>query len=72
MDSIPNLYNNAHILPFPYIGRALHVLDANGGLHVWGKVAFEPFPSHIKNTGTDDNPHNSPGTLCVEISRQSV
>jgi len=73
MDSIPNLYKNAHILSFPYIGRAFHVLDADGSMHVWGKAALEPFPSHIKNTDTDDNPSQfSRHTVCGNFQTVSI
>ena len=37
MNFIPNLFKYPHVLLFPYIGRALHALDADGDVHVWGK-----------------------------------
>jgi len=40
MGSVPNLSKHPHFLLFPYIVRALHALDADGDVYVWGKAAF--------------------------------
>jgi len=42
MDPTPNLRNYPHISLIPYIGRALHALDADGSVYVWGEAAFYP------------------------------
>ena len=54
MDSIPNPCKHPHILLLLYIGRALHALDADGTVHVWGKVAFNPFCFKLKHPNADN------------------
>ena len=40
MGSVPNLPKHPHLLLFPCIIRALHALDVDGNVHVWGKAVF--------------------------------
>ena len=51
---ILNLCEHSHTLIFWYIGRALHALDADGGVHVWGKAAFDPFYFTLNDPDVDN------------------
>ena len=54
MVSFPNLCKHPHILLFLCIGRALHMLDADGSVYVCGKAAFNPFHFMLKYLDLDN------------------
>ena len=54
MDRTPNLRNHPYILLSPYLGRALHALDTDGSVHVWGEAAFCPFHFTLKLPDVDN------------------
>ena len=54
MHSIPNLCKHSRTLLSLYIGRALHALDTDGGVHVWGKAPFDPFRFVLKHPDVDN------------------